>query len=89
MSNRPEIKDQIVQLDYQTLQDTIYRECKLVFKGGRPPIMTGCDFIDCEFILEGEAMNTLFFLGSIAHSGADALVVNDLLGLKKWALKDG
>ncbi len=89
MENRPEIRGKIIKLDYATLRDTIYKDCKLIFGGGRPPSMLNCDFIESEFILEGPAQNTMHFLGSIAHSGGDELVVNGMLNLKDWSRQNG
>ena len=85
--NRPVVQGEVVRLDYATLRDTIFRDCKLVFEGGRPPSMNGCDFIECEFILEGPAQNTQIFLTLLAKSGAAELVVGQMLGLTNWAPK--
>ena len=83
-TQRPEVIDQVVRLDYAVLRDTVYRKCKLVFEGGRPPIMSGCDFIECEFIFEGPARNAQEFLTILAHGGAAELVVHGMLGLHTW-----
>ncbi len=89
MTKRQEVRDEIVKLDYSTLRDTNYINCTLVFEGGRPPSMINCDFIECEFVLEGAARNTQVFLTILSQSGASELVVNGMLGLKNWAPKDG
>ncbi len=89
MSDRAEVRGEIVKLDYSTLRDTVYLECKLIFEGGRPPILINCDFRNCEFIFEGAALNTQMFLTLLANSGAADLVVNSMLGLKDWTQKNG
>lgn len=89
MTDRPEITGDIIKLDYATLRDTKYVDCKLIFAGGRPPVMQNCDFIECEFILEGPAQSTLHFLESLAHSGGAELVVKGMLGLVNWKPSDG
>ncbi len=87
--NRPVVKGEVVKLDYASLRDTIYVHCKLVFAGGRPPSIVGCDITECEFIFENEAMNTLHFMQSLAHAGDGDLVVKQMLGLEDWVPLDG
>lgn len=81
---RSVVQGEVVRLDYTVLRDTIFRSCKLVFEGGRPPSMIGCDFVDCEFILEGAARNTQIFMTLLAKGGAGELVVHQMLGLSDW-----
>jgi hypothetical protein len=87
VSERKLVKDAVVRLDYSTLQDTTYEDCKLVFEGGRPPVLINCSFVRCEFVLDGPALNTQAFLTMLARTrdGAD-LVVNGMLGLS-WGPK--
>lgn len=87
--SRPVVRGEIVKLDYATLRETIYRGCKLVFEGGKPPIMENCDFVGCEFIFDGPAGNTQAFLRMLVGAGGASLVVNDMLGLKDWAARGG
>lgn len=88
MTERAEVRGEIIKLDYATLRDTNYINCKLVFAGGRPPSMVNCDFIESEFILEGPADATRFFLSVLAKSGAGDLVVKGMLGLQDWEKQD-
>ena len=89
MSGRPKVVNSIIRLDYSVLKDTTYEGCTLVYEGGRPPTMTGCDFVKCEFVLEGPARNTQEYLSSLAR-GLDAkLVVVDMLGISGWEPKVG
>ncbi len=80
---RKTVAGEVVVLDYAELQDTIYRRCKLVYKGGTPPTLVGCDFIECTFLFENEALNTMRFIAALAHSGDSGrdLVVHTLLRL--------
>lgn len=87
--DRPTVTNDVVRLDFAVLRDTVYQGCKLIYEGGRPPIMDGCDFVECEFIFQGNALNTQAFLTMLAHSGAAELVVNGMLGLADWGRKNG
>ena len=82
------IKNQVINLDYQEFENKRLENCKLVYAGGRPPILRGTTIINCEFILEGPALNTANFLTLISHSGDAKLVVQSLLGLKNWKPTD-
>ena len=84
MAKREEIVGEIVNLDYREFTDTIFRNCKLVYKGGRPPKMMNVDMVESEFIFEGPAINTLHMMRLIAHSGDAKMVVKDMLGLDDW-----
>ena len=87
--DKPVVKGEVVHLDYKDLENVRYEQCKMVYEGGRPPSMTGVDIVDCEFVFEGKADNTLHMLRLIAHGGDAGLVVNQMLGLKSWAPNDG
>lgn len=88
MQEREKVSGELIKLDYATLSDTEYRGCKLVYEGGRPPSLQNIDFIECEFIFDGSAMNTLHFLFMLAHSGDTDLVVKKMLGLSNWGPQD-
>ncbi|MEQ8340075.1 MAG: hypothetical protein RID15_13860 [Marinovum algicola] len=89
MTERTEVTGEVVKLDYARLSNTKFFQCKLVYEGGRPPMMENCDFIECEFILEGAARNTQAFLTLLANSGAEDLVVHGFLNLNSWGPKSG
>lgn len=79
---RKEVRGEVVQLDYADLRDTNYINCKLVYKGGSPPILVNCTFDTCEFVFENEALNTIRFIAGIANSsGGQELVLHKFLGL--------
>jgi hypothetical protein len=87
MAERTEVRGELVRLDYSVLRDTNFVECKLIYGGGRPPILQNCDFIDSEFILEGHAQATAHFLAILGRSGAGHLVIHQMLGLTNWVEK--
>lgn len=77
------VENETVLLDFKELRNTIYRNCRLVYEGGTPPILVNCDFVNCAFKLEGRALNTIHFLQMIANStGGRDLVISQMLGLK-------
>lgn len=83
MSKQPKIvENQIVQLDFGTFQNTEFRHCKLVYAGGRPPLMVNNAFVECEWVFVSEAQNTVAFLKMLAASGGgfEALVKRTLFG---------
>jgi len=86
MSEKKRVADQIIKLDYTDHRDTVFERCKMIYEGGRPPSLINCDFIECEFIFEGPALNTAHFMASIAHGGAGGadLVVKGMLNLQNW-----
>ena len=89
MEEKARVENDIIKLDFSTLRDTTFYRCKLVFEGGRPPSMVNCDFIECEFILDGPARNTQAFLTILSQIGAADLVVKGMLGLKNWSENHG
>jgi hypothetical protein len=76
------VENEIVRLDFGTFQQTEFRNCKLVYAGGRPPIMVQNNFVDCEWVFVGEAQNTVDFLKALARSGGgfDDLVRRTMFG---------
>ena len=83
---RKKVEGEVVHLDYATLSDTDFSNCKLVYKGGTPPVLDRCTFFKCMFIFENEALNTMRFLGGIAGSdGGRELVIHDFLQVPRNA----
>lgn len=87
-SERHKITGDVIELDYREYSNTDFENCKLIFKGGRPPNLQNVSVTNCEFIFEGAAENTLLMLRFISQGGDANLVVNDMLGLKSWGPKD-
>ena len=63
------VENEVVNLDYKTFQHTEFRRCKLVYAGGRMPILVDNRFVDCEWLFVGEAQNTVEFLKALAGAG--------------------
>jgi len=72
------VRGETVILDYKTLSDTRYENCRLVYRGGRPPSLVNNDFIDCEWLFENEAANTVAFLKALYTGGAQGLILATL-----------
>lgn len=84
---KDEITDQVVHLDYAEYHDTLFRRCKLVYEGGRPPTLVGCVLDECEFIFDGPALNTVRFLKLLSEGGEGGaeLVIKTFMGLNDWS----
>lgn len=63
------VENQIVKLDFGSFQHTEFRRCKLVYAGGRPPLLVDNNFVDCEWVFVGEAQNTVEFLKALVRAG--------------------
>lgn len=77
------IEGEIITLDYGSFIKKSFYKCKLVFKGGLPPTMIDCDFIESTFIFDGPALSTAKFMAALAASSVDGkkLVLN-MLGIE-------
>jgi hypothetical protein len=84
MSDQKTVEDQVVILDYNRYENTVFRRCKIVYRGGGVPILHNNTFESCEWIFENEALNTVMFLSAIARStpSGKEFVVTGILGLK-------
>lgn len=82
--------DQEFVIDDNIFRDCAFRRCRLIYRGGKPPVIERCTIIDTEFAFEGAASRTVQFLSSLAKSteGGDEFVVKVMLGLSGWAKKD-
>lgn len=74
------VEGETVFLDYAELRDTKYFRCKLIYKGGLPPVLTNCDLVECEFVFDGPALHTVHFLRILINTGGRELVLGDMLG---------
>lgn len=79
---RKEVRGDVIVLDYATLQNTNFINCKIVYRGGHPPNLDECDFISCEWIFEGAALNTVAFLRAlVATDGFRPFILHGILGI--------
>jgi hypothetical protein len=56
-----------VQLDNNSFEDCIFRECILEYSGTGPVGLTHSTFLNCQWTFTGAASNTLIFMRSIYH----------------------
>lgn len=75
MTKKKLIKNQTIVLDYVELSNTRFEGCKMIYKGGRPPSLDSNDFINCEWIFENEAANTVAFIKGLVHGGGKDLIL--------------
>ena len=63
-----------VTLDGEEFSDCEFRDCRMVYAGGPPPVFQSCRFDDCEWKFEGSAANTLAYLKVVWAVGGKAPV---------------
>ncbi len=63
-----------VTLDNQRYADCEFRGCRMVFRGGEPPLFDGCRFDDCDWRFEDAAANTLAHLKLVWGVGGKTTV---------------
>lgn len=74
--------DQIVALDGKVFDGCDFQRCRMVYKGGQPPKIVGCNFSDCLWEFEGAAAQTLTFLTGLYHGGFSAVVESTFENLR-------
>jgi hypothetical protein len=72
-----------VELDGHEFIDCDFRGATLVFSGGKPPTISGCELAGSKFEFRGAAANTLSVLQGMSQrdSGLQAVVRASLPGL--------
>jgi hypothetical protein len=63
-----------VPLDGEMFADCEFRECRMVFSGGKPPVFDNCRFDACDWRFEDAAANTLAHLKGVWAAGGKAQV---------------
>ena len=63
-----------VALDGESFTDCEFKACRLVYRGGEPPVFDGCRFDDCEWRFEDAALRTLAHLKQVWGVGGKAPV---------------
>lgn len=63
-----------VPLDGEMFADCEFRECRMVYSGGKPPVFDNCRFDACDWRLDGAAANTLAHLKVVWAAGGKAQV---------------
>jgi hypothetical protein len=67
-------KGETVTLDGNTFHQCTFENCELIYKGGKPPAMSGCSFNTPRFKFEGPAADTLAFFAAMYHGGLQVVV---------------
>jgi hypothetical protein len=89
MTEKEYVTEQVVLLDYKRFENISFNRCRLVYSGGMPPELINVDILNCEFLFDGSAKNTLEFMTLLARSGEAELVVKHMLGLTEWEPVNG
>ena len=55
----------------------------MVYQGGLPPVLRGCNFSDCRWSFGNEAANTLGFLSGFYNGGFADLVESTFHGIRR------
>ena len=63
-----------VALDGESFSDCEFRDCRLDYRGGEPPVFKGCRFHDCDWRFEDAAARTLAHLKAVWAAGGKAAV---------------
>jgi hypothetical protein len=63
-----------VLLDGEAFEDCEFRGCRMVFRGGEPPVFSQCRFDDCDWRFEDAAGRALTVMKQIWALGGKAPV---------------
>jgi hypothetical protein len=63
-----------VVLDGETFAACEFRDCRLVYAGGEPPVFRDCRFHDCEWKQDEAAARTLAYLKVLWNAGGKSAV---------------
>ena len=63
-----------VPLDGEMFADCEFRECRMVYSGGKPPVFDNCRFDACDWRFDDAAANTLAHLKVVWAAGGKAQV---------------
>jgi hypothetical protein len=63
-----------VVLDGESFSACEFRDCRLVYAGGEPPVFRDCRFHDCEWKQDEAAARTLAYLKVLWNAGGKSAV---------------
>jgi hypothetical protein len=63
-----------VALDGECYDGCEFRGCRMVYRGGEPPVFDDCRFDDCDWRFEGAAADTLAHMKLVWGAGGKATV---------------
>jgi hypothetical protein len=80
-------QNETIVLDGKIFDSATFKNCRMIFRGGIPPIIKGCTFNNAQFRFEDGARNTIDLLRLLASAGkgGEDQVVIDILGIKRAA----
>jgi hypothetical protein len=58
-----------VQLDGETFSHCEFRDCRMVYGGGQPPVFADCTFVGCDWKYDDAAARTLAYLKLVWNVG--------------------
>lgn len=61
--------DTTIKLDENSYDHCRFYRSTLVYAGGLPPSITNCTFVNCRFVLDGAASNTVQWLATLYAQG--------------------
>jgi hypothetical protein len=67
-------ENKTIALDGQEFHSCRFRNCRLVYSGGKPPVLDTCAFDDVCLILAAAAGDTLNFMRAMYHRGFQNLI---------------
>ena len=73
-------------IDGNTYSECRFEKCKMIFRGGEIPRISGCHFEDCQWQFEDAAERTLLFMRQLYHgmgSGGAQLIEATLSQLRQ------
>jgi hypothetical protein len=74
-----------IALDGQEFHACTFRNCRLIYSGGTPPVLDTCAFHGFSFIFAAAAGETLNFMRTMYHGGFQNLVDTTLNSIRKKA----
>jgi hypothetical protein len=63
-----------IALDNQEFRSCTFRNCRLVYSGGKPPLFDTCSFDGFSLIFAAAAGDTLNFMRAMYHRGFENLI---------------
>jgi hypothetical protein len=81
MSEGVAYNHETVALDGETFTDCEFRDCRLVYAGGEPPVFTRCKFNDCDWRFEEAAARTFAYLKLLWQVGDKTVVQGIIKGV--------
>ena len=73
--------NQKVHLDGSIFNECKFKNCELIYSGGIPPSMVGCEVENSRFGFEGAASNTLAFLHAMNNGGFRSVIHSTIVAL--------